>query len=160
MQTVVPIMRQQGSGLIVNVLSLAGLMGLPYRAIYSASKASIEMMSESLRLEVERFGINVCMIEPGDLKTDIFTKRDHIDLPSTSPYEPHFSDSMAHAAIEMRNSPSPKLIGDTIMAIVTANKPKLRYTVGTPSQRLTPLLKRLLPTSLFEKLLKRFFQMP
>jgi NADP-dependent 3-hydroxy acid dehydrogenase YdfG len=159
-QAILPIMRKQRSGLIVNVSSLAGLMGLPYRSVYSASKASVEMFTESLRMEVAQFGIKVCMIEPGDLKTDIFDKRDHLPLDPDSPYEPHFSLNMQTSAKEMHNAPSPQLIGDTIITIINTEQPRVRYTVGTPVQKLTPILKRLLPALWFEKLLKRFFQMP
>src|SRR5262249_37091501 len=72
---VLPIMRQQGSGHIVNISSLAGLVGLPFSGFYSASKFALEGLSESLRLETKRFGIRVVLVEPGDFSSNFPAKR-------------------------------------------------------------------------------------
>jgi len=64
-----PIMRKQNKGLIVNIGSVAGLISIPYQAMYCASKYAVEALSEALRMEVKDFGIKVTVVEPGDTKT-------------------------------------------------------------------------------------------
>jgi len=84
-RAVLPIMREQGSGAIVNISSIAGLIGIPYQAMYSASKFAIEGMTEALRLEVKPFGIRVCLIEPGDLKSSHLVSGSALLNPATFP---------------------------------------------------------------------------
>ena len=74
-QQVLPTMRTQGSGRIINIASIAGYMGLPFRGAYSASKGALLLMSEALRMEVKQFGIEVTTISPGDYATDIASPR-------------------------------------------------------------------------------------
>jgi NAD(P)-dependent dehydrogenase (short-subunit alcohol dehydrogenase family) len=74
-RAVLPSMRRQGSGYIVNVCSIGGLIAIPYQPLYRASKFALEGMTESLRLEVRSFGIRVVIIEPGDTKTEITQNR-------------------------------------------------------------------------------------
>ena len=71
--SILPIMRNQQSGLIINISSIGGLLGLPFQGLYSATKFAIEGMTEALRMEVKEFGIKVVLVEPGDFKTS-FTK--------------------------------------------------------------------------------------
>src|SRR5690606_13314046 len=71
MKVVLPFMRKQKSGMIINVTSIAGYMGLPYRGIYSASKGALELITESIRMEVKPFNIKVTNVAPGDFATDI-----------------------------------------------------------------------------------------
>ena len=83
---VLPHMRSQSSGLIVNITSIAGHTGLPFRGIYSASKSALSIITESLRMEVKKFGIDVCSVAPGDFATDIASRRYHspiIKIPPT-----------------------------------------------------------------------------
>jgi NAD(P)-dependent dehydrogenase (short-subunit alcohol dehydrogenase family) len=70
-KAVLPQMRLQKSGLIINVTSIAGYMGLPYRSVYSASKGALELITEALRMEVKDFGINITSVAPGDFATNI-----------------------------------------------------------------------------------------
>ena len=74
-QAALPGMRQQGAGLIVNMSSLAGLLGLPFESFYSASKFALEGLTEALRLEVAPFGVRVVLIEPGNFRTGFTAKR-------------------------------------------------------------------------------------
>ncbi len=71
MKAVLPQMRAQKSGLIINVTSIAGYMGLPYRSVYSASKGALELIAEALRMEVKSFGIQITNVAPGDFATNI-----------------------------------------------------------------------------------------
>ena len=74
-KAVLPIMRTQKKGCIINISSVGGLMGLPYRGIYSSSKSSVELISEAMSMEVMKFGVKVVLIEPGDFKTNINENR-------------------------------------------------------------------------------------
>src|SRR5690606_7539970 len=76
-KAVLPFMRAQKSGLIINVTSIAGYMGLPYRGIYSASKGALELVTESIRMEVKPFNIKITNVAPGDFATDIASRRFH-----------------------------------------------------------------------------------
>ena len=77
MKAVLPQMRKQESGLIINITSIAGYMGLPYRSVYSASKGALELITEALRMEVKSFGIQITNIAPGDFATNIASGRFH-----------------------------------------------------------------------------------
>ena len=77
MKAVLPQMREQKSGLIINVTSIAGYMGLPFRGIYSATKGALEIVTEAIRMEVKGFGIEVTNIAPGDFVTNIASSRYH-----------------------------------------------------------------------------------
>src|SRR5690606_5555469 len=76
-KAVLPQMRNQKSGLIINITSIAGYMGLPFRSVYSASKGALELITESLRMEVREFGIELTNIAPGDFATNIAQGRYH-----------------------------------------------------------------------------------
>ncbi|HWR94528.1 MAG TPA: SDR family oxidoreductase, partial [Flavobacterium sp.] len=87
MKAVLPQMRKQKSGLIINITSIAGYMGLPYRSIYSASKGALEIITEALRMEVKLFGIQITNVAPGDFATNIASGRYHAPLIKGSAYE-------------------------------------------------------------------------
>ena len=79
-KAVLPKMREQGSGLIINVTSIAGYMGLPYRGIYSASKGALELVTEALRMEIKDFNIHMTNVAPGDFATNIAFGRYHTPI--------------------------------------------------------------------------------
>ena len=87
MKAVLPYMRKQKSGLIINVTSIAGYMGLPYRSVYSASKGALELITEALRMEVKNFGVHITNVAPGDFATNIASRRYHAPLIEGSAYE-------------------------------------------------------------------------
>ncbi|NNC70046.1 MAG: SDR family oxidoreductase, partial [Flavobacteriaceae bacterium] len=76
-KNVLPHMRKQQSGLIINITSIAGYMGLPFRGIYSSTKGALELVSEAVRMEVKQFGIKVVNVAPGDFATNIAAGRYH-----------------------------------------------------------------------------------
>ena len=86
-QAVLPHMRKQQSGTIINVTSIGGYMGLPFRGAFSASKSAFMTMTESLRMEVKEFGIKVCTLAPGDYATDVASRRYHSPVLINSPYK-------------------------------------------------------------------------
>ncbi len=158
-RAVLPIMRGQGGGYIVNVSSIAGLIGTPFQAGYAASKFAVEGLTEALRLEVSTFGINVSLIEPGDFRTG-FTENRVFARKSKpkSPYNSHFKRVLTLYEKSELNGPSPELLPPLLEKIINHPSPRLRYSIGPESQRLSILLKRLLPEKVFQGVLKSYFQ--
>jgi short-subunit dehydrogenase len=156
-QAVLPIMRQQGGGKIINMSSIGGLLALPYNSAYAASKFALEGYSEALRYEVLRFNIYVSLVEPGSAKTDTL---------DTSILEvqhglPAYQDSRAAMTRQMRvagaNSPiTSAVIAQTVLHILREERPRLRYPIGGLA-RWMPLLKRVLPQRTFEGFIMRQF---
>ncbi len=93
-KAVIPQMRKQGSGLIINITSIAGYMGLPYRGIYSATKAALEISAEAFRMELHQFGIKMTNIAPGDYVTNIVAGRYHSPVLEKSPYREVYSNTL------------------------------------------------------------------
>ena len=90
-RAVLPTMRRQGHGHIVNISSLAGVVGLPFSGMYSASKFAVEGMTEALRLETLRFGIRVALVEPGDFRTEMVQRRLHAEASRATKPMPNFA---------------------------------------------------------------------
>jgi short-subunit dehydrogenase len=94
---VLPLMRKQGGGTIINFSSIGGLMGLPFQSFYSAGKFAIEGFSEALRMEVKKFNIKIVVINPGDFHTSNSANRRNFLAPATDgdAYYEQFKSSMA-----------------------------------------------------------------
>lgn len=154
---VLPIMRRQGGGKIINVSSLAGIVGVPFHTHYSATKFAIEGMSEGLRMEVRRFGIHVSIIEPSDFKTEGTQAR-------IFPKEPCDAYLKARErAVEVmiqseQSSPGPEAFAALVEKILRSRSPKLRYRVGSDAQWV-PVVKPLLPAGLYETLIRRNYRL-
>lgn len=155
---VLPVMRAQRSGLIVNMSSIGGLIGLPFQSFYSAAKFAVEGYSEAVRQEVEPFGIDVVLIEPSDIQTGFTDGRRivaaHTD---TSPYRARASAVLATAERDERTGSDPAEVARLLAQIVSARHRRFRYTVGDPLVRLTPLLKRALPALFAERLMRAYW---
>jgi NAD(P)-dependent dehydrogenase (short-subunit alcohol dehydrogenase family) len=153
-RAVLPVFRRQGSGLIVNVSSIAGRVGLPFQALYAASKFALEGLTEALRMEVLSFGIRVVLVEPGDFATGFTDRRRQTAASATNPaYRERFSKAMAVIEKDERGAAPPEAVARLIARIIARRGPRLRYTVGPGLQRATPFLKALLPHALFERLI-------
>jgi NAD(P)-dependent dehydrogenase (short-subunit alcohol dehydrogenase family) len=150
-RAVLPIMRKQGSGHIVNISSLAGVLGLPFSGLYSASKFALEGMTESLRLELRPFGVRVVLIEPGDFNTQLPARRRVAsESENNDAYQKRFSKFKAAQEKDESKAPSPEPVACLVERILRTGAPPLRYTVGMFGQRIVVPLKRLLPQRLFE----------
>lgn len=158
-QAVIPIMRQQKNGCIINVSSIGGLMGLPFRGVYSASKFALEGLTESLSMEMKPFNISVCMVEPGDFKTNISQNRLKISLNANSPYYRTCSMVEEVADMQMEKAADPELMGPAIYRIINSEKPKLRYRIGAAMEKLSVFLKKVLPGRYFEKILQGYYKL-
>jgi NAD(P)-dependent dehydrogenase (short-subunit alcohol dehydrogenase family) len=156
-RAVLPAMRAQGGGRIVNVSSLAGLVGVPFHAHYSASKFAIEGLSEGLRQEVRRFGIHVSLIEPGDFKTAGTAARQRAagGLPAYAAARDRAIDIMARAE---QAGPDPLRFAELLLRILGARRPRLRYRLGTDAVWV-PRARRLVPESVFEWLMRANYEM-
>jgi NAD(P)-dependent dehydrogenase (short-subunit alcohol dehydrogenase family) len=157
-RAVLPGMRQRRSGVIVNVSSLGGLFGLPFQSFYSASKFALEGFTESLRHEVGKLGIRVVLVEPGDVKTGFTGSRVRAAAAnSSSAYDAAFSKCMKAVESEEKNGVPPEVIAKLICRIVEGKAKGPRYTCGHMLQRLSAVLKRLLPGRLFETIIGSFY---
>ena len=155
-RAVLPIMRAQGGGHIVNISSLAGVLGLPFSGLYSASKFALEGMSESLRWEARRFGIRVVLVEPGDFRTQLpVARRQAAAAQSSGVYRGAFDKVKIQQDKDEAAAPTPEPVARLVARILDTPRPRLRYSVGMPGQRIVVPLKRLLPQRVFEALLVR-----
>jgi NAD(P)-dependent dehydrogenase (short-subunit alcohol dehydrogenase family) len=158
-RSILPTMRKQHSGYIVNISSIGELIGLPFQSAYSASKFALEGAMEALRMEVRPFGIHVVLIEPGDFQTGITTQRQKADNSTgSSAYHGTFQKVLRIVESSERKASTPEPIARLINKIIQMNSPRLRCTVGTFSQRIAVPLKKVLPSRLFESLISGSFQ--
>lgn len=153
-QAVLPQMREQKSGLIINIASIAGEFGLPFRGIYSASKAAVIAYTEALSIEMMDDGIKVCVVEPGDYKTNVSQNRQYAANISDH-YRQRHEFMKGQIDNEIVKSRDPIEVAQTVERIVRSSSPKLRYRVGPFLQRIGPIIKRILPGRTFEKILKK-----
>jgi NAD(P)-dependent dehydrogenase (short-subunit alcohol dehydrogenase family) len=147
-----PLMRQQGSGLIVNIGSIGGLAGIPFQAAYSAGKFGLEGLTESLRMEVRPFGIRVVIVEPGNIDTDA-TARSPYTRARTPAYEEHLERATKTMIHGERKGARPEAVARLLERLMSTPRPRVRYTVGPVPERAAASIKRVLPSRLFERLL-------
>jgi short-subunit dehydrogenase len=151
---VLPGMISQKSGLIVNISSLAGLFGLPYQSMYSASKYAIEGYSQSLRMELRNTGVKVSIINPGDFKSDFSANRSKIAFSiKNDSLEKEYNAAVAAMEKDESIAPDPTSLAKALCKIVASSSPSHRYLVGQVGQTIVPTLKAILPGGLFEKLM-------
>jgi len=150
-KAILPVMRNQKSGRIVAVSSVAGVISIPYQAHYSSSKYAVEGLAEALRYEVAPFGIKVCIVEPGDTRTG-FTRNRVTAKKATeeSPYHERFKRSLARMEKDEQNGAPPEAVARVICRMIMKEKPPVRTTVGF-QYKMILFLKKILPGSLLEK---------
>lgn len=152
-KAVLPQMRKQGAGTIVNITSIAGHMGLPFRGYYSASKGALGLVTEALRMETKDFGIKICNLAPGDFATNIASGRYHAPVLDGSPYEDRYAQVISGIDRDVDGGGDPLQVARAVDGIIEKGNPKVHRTVGAFMQRFSLTLKRLLPDKVFEKLL-------
>ncbi len=158
-QAVLPYMRKQRSGKIINLSSIGGLMGLPYQGFYSASKFAIEGFTEALAAEVTRFGIRVCMVEPGDFATG-FTGSRRNSQPSLedADYGPVFKNTLAIIEKEENGGLQPEVLARRIAKLVEMKRPPLRNVVANLEQWLSTVIKRILSGNQMVAILRDYYK--
>jgi NAD(P)-dependent dehydrogenase (short-subunit alcohol dehydrogenase family) len=165
-QLVLPGMRRQGYGRIVNVSSMGGKLTFPGAGHYHATKHAVEALSDALRFEVEGFGIKVSVIEPGLIKTGFAnTAVGSMEGSEDGPYA-GFDEAVARATAEnyergpiSRLAGGPEAVAEAIERAISARSPRSRYAV-TPSARLFLGLRRLLPDRAWDAVLKTSYSQP
>lgn len=159
MKAALPHMRAQKSGLIINITSIAGYMGLPYRSIYSASKGALELVTEALRMEVKSFGIHITNVAPGDFATNIASSRYHAPVITGSAYEYSYGESLRTMNEQVDNGSNPNEMAEAVYKIIQTKEPNVHYKVGAFMQQFSIVLKRILPDKVYEKMLMNHFKL-
>lgn len=155
-RAILPHFRERRAGVIVNLSSVVGRLGIPLGALYNASKWAVEGFSEALRFELEPLGIRVKIIEPGPIRTDFFGRSMDIARDPDLPIYDAYADRMLAAlkrSERLMGSP-PEKVARIIYRAATDGSPRLRYPAGGLAGP-TILLRRLLPDALFRWFLSR-----
>lgn len=155
---VLPIMRKQKRGRIINMSSILGLIPSPYNAFYASTKHAIEGYTESLDHEVRSFGIRVLLVQPGLTRTAFEENLTRADRPL-----PEYAGERARSESMMRRwveaGDPPQIVADTVLEAATERKPKLRYSAGKQSRQVRSL-RRFMPERLVDRLLRKFNEFP
>jgi len=151
---VLPVMRRQGKGRIVNLSSILGMVPAPYNALYASTKHAIEGYSESLDHEVRTLGIRVVLVEPGGIRTSFEENITRADRPL-----PVYDAVRAKAEVLMREviekGDSPEVVAEAVVRAANTRFPKRRYTAGKVAAQVR-FMRRFLPESLVDKGLRKF----
>lgn len=158
----IPVMRQQGEGRIVNVSSLGGRIPFPVAGMYSCSKFALEALSDVLRMELKAFKIKVIIIEPGPVVTDFFRaawQEVQTTIPDydKTPYAPVFKNIEAiDSQLDLLGWSALKTAQKMVKAIASPN-PRPRYVLATGGNMLIFLMTKVLPTSMRDIFWQRFY---
>lgn len=150
-KAVLPIMRDNGGGRIVNLSSVAAALPIPFQLWYSVSKASVNAFTMALHNEVSSFGVSVCAVMPGDIKTG-FTNARKKDFSGDDIYGGRIKRSIAVMEKDELNGMAPEKVGKIICYIALKNKVKPLYVIGLKYKTFT-MLNRVLPTSLVNRII-------
>ena len=153
-KAVLPIMRKQKSGRIVNMSSILGMIPSPFNAFYASTKHAIEGYSESLDHEVRAFGIRVVLVQPGVTRTSFEENLTRADQPL-----PVYAAERARSENLMRKwveeGDAPQIVADMVVKAATAKNPKLRYSAGMQSRQVS-WLRRFMPERFVDSILRKF----
>jgi NAD(P)-dependent dehydrogenase (short-subunit alcohol dehydrogenase family) len=162
-QLVLPGMREQRWGKIVNLSSMGGRLTFPGGGLYHATKYAVEAISDALRFEVAGFGVDVILIEPGLIATS-FSDTSVKGVPQEGPYA-EFNRKVAKATEDAYTGPmsklggGPEVVANTIVKALEAKRPKARYPV-TPSARLMMAQRRMTPDRVWDLMMRAQFPRP
>ena len=157
-KAVLPVMRRQKSGHIIQVASVGGRLGHPLLGAYCSSKFALEGFSESLRIETHSLGIRVVLVEPGAYDTDIWTRNVTVAAGALDPNSPNkdrsqrFTEFVKQSAKHRRDASE---VARLILRIAKDPNPKLRYLIGTDA-KMQVWLKRLMPWRRYERMVAKF----
>jgi NAD(P)-dependent dehydrogenase (short-subunit alcohol dehydrogenase family) len=134
MQAVLPTMRERGAGRILNISSPAGRFAPPLEGVLSASKAALEMLSEAVRFEAGHFGVQVTIVQPGTIRTEMTERQQKFELPEYAPLVRQYAGPFAR--YRQRRAPSAEQIATEIADLLDRGSLPLRVPVGLRSERL------------------------
>jgi len=157
-KAVLPAMRRQRAGRIVNISSVMGLIPAPYMALYAASKHALEGYSESLDHEVRNAGVRVALVEPAYTQTSFESNLVRADQ-QLDEYELARSNAAAVMREVMKKADPPELVARAVLKAATAASPRPRYTAGGLARQVS-LLRRFVPASAFDKSLRKQLLLP
>lgn len=155
---VLPIMRRQGKGRIVNLSSAHGFIPAPYFALYSSTKHAVEGYSQSLDHELRTLGIRVTLVEPAYTRTafdENLVKPDRL----LDTYESARAGMTVAVGEAIKKGDTPELVAETILKAATDSEPKLRYPAGQLARQVS-VLRRFVPASAFDKNLRKMLRLP
>jgi|TARA_B110000967_G_scaffold123182_1_gene125714 short-subunit dehydrogenase len=159
MKAVLPQMRKQKSGIIINVTSIAGYMGLPFRGLYSASKGALELVTEATSMEVKKLGIHVVNVAPGDFATNIAAGRYHTPVLQNSAYKDNYQKSLDLMDAHVDGGMNPIEMAKMVYKIINTKRPKLHYKASGFLGKFSIVLKRILSDRVYEKLLMNHYKL-
>lgn len=157
LQAVLPVMRKNKSGRVVNITSIAGYMGLPYRGVYSASKGALEIITEAYRMECAHLNIYFSNVAPGDFATNIAAGRFHAPVRDDSDYAAGYSHTLQLIDEHVDDGNDPVEVAEAIYKILQKKNPGIHYKVGSFLQKFSIVLKKILPEKTYEKMLKNHY---
>ncbi|MEO9571998.1 MAG: SDR family oxidoreductase [Polaribacter sp.] len=152
-------MRTQKSGTIINVTSIAGYMGLPFRGLYSATKGALEIITEATSMEVKPFGIKVVNVAPGDFATNIAAGRYHTPVFEHSAYKENYQKNLDLMDTHVDGGMNPIEMAKVVFKIINSKNPKIHYKVGGFMEKFSIVLKRILPDRTYEKILMNHYKL-
>jgi len=161
-QAVIPIMRHQGGGRIINVSSIGGRLAFPLGGLYSSSKFALEGLSDALRMELEPFNIQVSLIEPGPVTTDFFDTASQrmqqaVPDPAETVYGPALTQLDALNQRLVRMAWSSNQVANVMLKALSDRKPRPRYVAATGGSIMLWLMTKLLPTRAVDLFWQRFY---
>ena len=159
MKAVLPQMRLQKSGLVINITSIAGYMGLPFRGLYSATKGALELITEATSMEVKNFGIDVVNVAPGDFATNIAAGRYHTPFFENSAYKEKYQANLDLMDTHVDSGMNPDEMAKAVYKIINSKNRNIHYKVGGFMEKFSIVLKRILPDRVYEKLLMNHYKL-
>lgn len=154
MTAVLPTMRKQNAGKIINISSIGSEMGLPFRGFYSASKSALDKVTEAIRYEVAPWNIEVCTLHLGDIKTKIAENR--VRTTVSEPYQKTFSKVYDLMNAHVEDGTEPAEVATYIEKLLNKKSWKAHYYFGKFGQKIGVPLKWVLPQNVYEKLMKKY----
>jgi NAD(P)-dependent dehydrogenase (short-subunit alcohol dehydrogenase family) len=149
-QQVLPAMRARRGGRIVLVSSIGGLIGIPFQAFYTASKFALDGLGEALAYEVAPFGVQVTLVEPGNVKTDFTASRRTAAAAADPVYGAAFAKAVGVMERDEINGAPAAEIAAVVRRVLETGRPPRRVSAGKPSERAGVVAKRLLPFRVFQ----------
>ncbi len=159
MQSIVPMMRKNKSGLIINITSIAAYNSIPFVGVYSSTKASLKIIGESLNMELHSYGIKVVNIAPGDYKTNAINNRSDTKIKNNSPYYESYNSLIKHWDLNMKKSRNPNEIADLVFKVIKTPNPKINYVIGGFLQKISIKLRKILPEKIYQKLIMNHYKL-